>query len=85
VLPAGQFTRDVPTESDSVGWMRPSTATAAVDDGSMLMLPPTYATLGELSLLDGPQQALEAAAAREIRTVEPTLRFDDAGAYLSVE
>jgi 8-oxo-dGTP pyrophosphatase MutT (NUDIX family) len=85
VLPAGQVTRDVSTESDSVQWTPPAKATAAVDDGSMLMLPPTYATLHELAALEGPEEALEAAAARVIHTIEPRLRFDEAGAYLSVE
>jgi 8-oxo-dGTP pyrophosphatase MutT (NUDIX family) len=85
VLPAGQVTRDVSTESDTVQWMSPAKAVAGVDDGSMMMLPPTYVTLHELARLDGPERALEAAAARDIRTIEPALRYDDAGAYLSVE
>lgn len=43
-LPEGQRTRDVSTESSKVVWMRAGDAVAAVDGGSMFMLPPTYLT-----------------------------------------
>jgi 8-oxo-dGTP pyrophosphatase MutT (NUDIX family) len=85
VLPAGQVTRDVSTESDSVGWMRPVQATASVDEGAMRMLPPTYVTVQDLAALARPEDALQVAAARAIRPIQPTLRFDDAGAFLAVE
>lgn len=85
VLPTGQVTRDVSTESDKVSWMRPLEALAAVEEGAMHMLPPTYVTLQDMARLNSPEQALDAAAAREIRPIQPTMRFDDTGAHLSVE
>ena len=84
-LPSGQVTRDVSTESDRVGWMRPHDATASVDDGRMQMLPPTYVTLQDMAALHSPEEALRVAPDRRIRPIQPTLRFDDAGAFLSVE
>jgi 8-oxo-dGTP pyrophosphatase MutT (NUDIX family) len=84
-LPAGQVTRDVSTESDVVGWMRPADALAAVDAGEMQMLPPTYVTVQDMGRLDGPQDALAAAAERDIRPLLPRLEYDDAGAVLRVE
>jgi 8-oxo-dGTP pyrophosphatase MutT (NUDIX family) len=84
-LPEGQVTRDVSTESDRVGWMRPHDAIASVDDGRMQMLPPTYVTVQDMAALRGPQEALQVAPGREIRPIQPTLRYDDTGAFLSVE
>jgi 8-oxo-dGTP pyrophosphatase MutT (NUDIX family) len=84
-LPEGQVTRDVSTESDRVGWMRPRDALASVDGGDMEMLPPTYVTLRDLADLTDPDEALRAAAGREIRPIQPTLQVDEAGPYLSVE
>jgi 8-oxo-dGTP pyrophosphatase MutT (NUDIX family) len=85
VLPQGQVTRDVSTESDRVGWMRPQQATASVDDGSMQMLPPTYVTLSDMAGLTAPEEALRVAPERSIRPIQPRLQFDDAGAFLAVE
>ncbi|MDQ4007429.1 MAG: NUDIX hydrolase [Actinomycetota bacterium] len=85
VLPEGQVTRDVSTESDRVGWMRPQQAIASVDDGSMQMLPPTYVTVSDMAGLTGPGEALRAASQRSIRPIQPRVRFDDAGAFLAVE
>ncbi|MDQ4085909.1 MAG: NUDIX hydrolase [Actinomycetota bacterium] len=85
VLPEGQVTRDVSTESDRAGWMRPHDALASVDEGTMRMLPPTYVTVRDIAALGGPQEALKVAPSREIRPIQPTVRFDDAGAFLSVE
>ncbi len=84
-LPAGQLTRDVSTESDRVGWMRPQEAIASVDERRMQMLPPTYVTVMDMAAVTSPEAALEAAAGREIRPMQPTVRFDDDGAVLSVE
>jgi hypothetical protein len=84
-LPPGQVTRDVSTESDRVGWLRPADAIRSVEDGSMRMLPPTYVTLHELSTLARPEDALSAADARTISPIQPSVRFDEAGAFLAVE
>ncbi len=84
VLPQGQRTRDVSGEADAVAWMRPADAVAAVDDASIRMLPPTYATMREMATLRTPGEALEMAAARDIRPIRPAVVFDAAGAYLTV-
>jgi 8-oxo-dGTP pyrophosphatase MutT (NUDIX family) len=84
-LPPGQVTRDVSTESDRVGWLRPGDAISSVDQGSMRMLPPTYATVHDLTTLDRPEDALAAAGTRTIRPIQPSVRFDEAGAFLAVE
>lgn len=84
-LPSGQVTRDVSTESDQVAWVRPGEATRAADEGAFRMLPPTYVTLQDVAALADPADALGAAAARVIRPIQPYLRYDEAGAVLSVE
>nr|WP_134004263.1 NUDIX hydrolase [Kribbella sp. VKM Ac-2566] len=81
-LPAGQVTRDVTSESDQVTWIRPADAVAAVDAGEMLMLPPTYICCHELSQYDDVAAILDAAGAREIRAIMPTVRVDGDQAYL---
>jgi 8-oxo-dGTP pyrophosphatase MutT (NUDIX family) len=83
-LPEGQVTRDVSTESDKVLWLSVRDAIAAVDDRSMLMLPPTYCTCLELFGFAHPPDALAAAAGREQEPVEPEAVLDGEGAYLSI-
>ena len=65
--------------------MRPEEAIASVDERRMQMLPPTYVTLTDMTGVESPEQALRAAADREIRPIQPVMRFDDDGAVLSVE
>jgi 8-oxo-dGTP pyrophosphatase MutT (NUDIX family) len=84
VLPAGQATRDVSTESDHVVWMPVRDVVRAVDDLEMLMLPPTYCTCLELFDLTDPGQVLDAAAGRDVSAVEPQAVIDVDGAYLSI-
>ena len=84
-LPAGQLTRDVSGEADHVQWMRPADAVAGVDAETMRMLPPTYATLRDLSGLGSPWEALELAPRRRIEAILPRTVFDEAGAYLTVD
>jgi 8-oxo-dGTP pyrophosphatase MutT (NUDIX family) len=85
VLPAGQVTRDVSTESDKVGWMPPHEALRRVDAGEMKMLPPTYVTLQDMGRLGAPEEALRNAGDRVIRPIQPRMEFDDAGPFLTVE
>ena len=84
-LPAGQVTRDVSTGSDTVTGASPEQATASVDDGSMRMLPPTYVTLTDLAKMSTPEEALRVAPQRQIRPIQPFMRFDESGAVLAVE
>ncbi len=64
VLPPGQVTRDVSTESSSVTWMGAIDAASAVDAGQLLMMPPTYLTCLEVGLFSSPGEVLASAAAR---------------------
>jgi 8-oxo-dGTP pyrophosphatase MutT (NUDIX family) len=70
-LPDGQVTRDVSSESDKVVWMPVRDAILAVDEGEMLMLPPTYATLCELYDALTPADALTHAAELPHEMIEP--------------
>ena len=76
-LPAGQRTRDVSGEADSVAWVSPAAALAAVDTGAMAMLPPTYVTLRDLTAFGTTAEVLAAAADRPIRTVLPEVEVVD--------
>jgi len=84
-LPAGQRTRDVSGEADAVRWMRPADATAAVDDGVIRMLPPTYVTLTQLAEYATPPEALAAAADRQIRAIQPGVHVEGDQAWLVVD
>ena len=76
VLPPGQRTRDVAGESDAVAWMRPSDALDAVREGRLDMMPPTARTCADVARLARAGDALAAAVARRITTVEPRLVVD---------
>jgi 8-oxo-dGTP pyrophosphatase MutT (NUDIX family) len=83
-LPAGQVTRDVSTESDHVVWLAVRDAIRAVDDGEMLMLPPTYCTCLEVYDFAHPADVLAAAETRDLDSVEPQAVVDDDGTHLSI-
>ena len=84
LMPEGQVTRDVSTESDTVLWMAVRDAIKAVDEKQMLMLPPTYCTCMELFEYGEPTQALAAAADRDLTPVRPEAVAEGDGAYLSI-
>jgi 8-oxo-dGTP pyrophosphatase MutT (NUDIX family) len=84
-LPAGQRTRDVSGEADAVRWVRPAEALAAVDAGTIRMLPPTYVTLSQVAEYGSPDEALAGASEREIRTVQPGVRLDGDEGWLVVD
>ena len=81
-MPAGQITRDVSTESDSVLWLPVRDAITAVDEQRMLMLPPTYCTCLEIFDFATPAEVL--AADREPARVQPEAQVGEDGAYLSI-
>jgi 8-oxo-dGTP pyrophosphatase MutT (NUDIX family) len=83
-LPAGQVTRDVSTESDHVVWLPVRDAIGAVDDGDMLMLPPTYCTCLEVYDYAHPADVLAAAAHRDLAVVEPQAVVEEDGVHLSI-
>lgn len=68
-LPPGQRTRDVGGEADRVAWVRPADAVERAGSGRILLMPPTYRTLGELGGYRTVADVL--AAEREIVTFMP--------------
>ena len=83
-LPDGQVTRDVSTESDEVVWMRVRDVIDAVDEGTLAMLPPTYATCLELHEHTSPAAALAAAPHRDRTPILPEMQVDPDGGYLAL-
>lgn len=75
-LPDGQLTRDVSSESSSVGWLPAAEAVARADAGELMLMPPTYLTCLEVAGYPGPTEVLEAASGRSVEmftpAVEPT-------------
>jgi 8-oxo-dGTP pyrophosphatase MutT (NUDIX family) len=71
VLPEGQVTRDVSTESSSVTWLPAMDAVAAVEQQAMLMLPPTYLTCLEVGQYADPAAVLAASAQRTVDMFTP--------------
>ncbi len=84
VLPAGQRTRDVSTESSSVTWLSAAAACDAVDAGELGMLPPTYLTCLEVAQHAGPDDVLAAAPDRVVEMFLPVVEGDDEEATLTM-
>ncbi|HWM72215.1 MAG TPA: NUDIX hydrolase [Nocardioides sp.] len=82
-LPDGQRTRDVSTESSKVTWMPAGDAVAAVDDGSMFMMPPTYLTCLEIARHATPSAVLAACGDRDLEMFMPAVVDDGEGFTLS--
>jgi 8-oxo-dGTP pyrophosphatase MutT (NUDIX family) len=83
-LPPGQETRDVSTESVEVTWLPVREAIRAADEQEMLVLPPQYCTFLELFDCPTPHAAFEAAAGRDLGTVEPTGVIEGDTAYMEL-
>ena len=83
-LPPGQQTRDVSTESEEVTWLSVRDAITAADDKQMLVLPPQYCTFLELFECSSTEEALEAAAARDLTTVQPQAVVEGERVYLQL-
>ncbi len=81
-LPVGQRTRDVGGEADRVVWVRPADAVEAFREGRLALLPPTLATLEELSAYPTVGDALAAGDERPIPTVRPRPVLTDDGVRL---
>jgi 8-oxo-dGTP pyrophosphatase MutT (NUDIX family) len=71
LLPEGQVTRDVSTESSSVTWLPALSAVSAVEGGDMFMLPPTYLTCLEVGQYADPAAVLAEAAGRDVDMFTP--------------
>src|SRR5215217_4190978 len=70
-LPEGQRTRDVSSESSSVTWMPALEAVQAVDDGELMMMPPTYLTCLEIGQHADPAEVLAVSAGRSVDMFTP--------------
>jgi 8-oxo-dGTP pyrophosphatase MutT (NUDIX family) len=84
LLPTGQRTRDVSSESSSVTWLPALAAPDRVDAGELLMLPPTYLTCLEVGQYADPAAVLEAAHGRTVEMFTPAVEPLDEGHTLSL-
>ncbi|MGV9252637.1 NUDIX hydrolase [Streptomyces sp. NPDC003697] len=82
-LPEGQRTRNASTEADRTVWIRPEDAAASYDEGELLMMPPTIATLRQLAPYATPAEALEGARTRDLTPVLARARLVDGEIVLS--
>ncbi|MEU6573402.1 NUDIX hydrolase [Streptomyces sp. NPDC046805] len=82
-LPEGQRTRNASTEADRTVWIRPEEAAASYDKGELLMMPPTIATLRQLSEYTTAAETLAAAPTRDMTPVLARARLVDGDIVLS--
>lgn len=82
-LPEGQRTRNASTEADRTVWIAPREAAAGYDKGELLMMPPTIATLRQLTAYETAGGALDAAQGRDLTPVLATARLVDGELVLS--
>jgi 8-oxo-dGTP pyrophosphatase MutT (NUDIX family) len=71
LLPEGQRTRDVSSESSSVTWLPALDAVAQAEQGEMLMMPPTYLTSLEIGQFATPEEVVDAARGRVVEMHTP--------------
>jgi 8-oxo-dGTP pyrophosphatase MutT (NUDIX family) len=83
VLPEGQVTRDVSTESSSVTWLPATEAVAAVEREELLMLPPTWLTCLDVGQHDEPAAVMAEAATRRVEMFTPEVVPSGDGFVLS--
>jgi 8-oxo-dGTP pyrophosphatase MutT (NUDIX family) len=84
VLPEGQRTRDVSSESSEVTWLPARAAADGADAGEVMMLPPTYLTCLELGGFDSPSDVLAAAEGRSVEMFTPSVETLGDGYTLSM-
>ncbi|WP_210593630.1 NUDIX hydrolase [Streptomyces sp. GESEQ-35] len=82
-LPEGQRTRNVSGEADRTVWTTPADAAASYDKGELLMMPPTIATLRQLSRYAMAAEALAGAPGRDMTPVLARARIEDGEIVLS--
>ncbi|MFD5696639.1 NUDIX hydrolase [Streptomyces lasiicapitis] len=76
-LPQGQRTRNASTEADRTVWIDPAHAAERYDRGELLMMPPTIATLRQLTACATAAAALAAAGTRDLTPVLAQARLED--------
>ncbi len=84
LLPQGQRTRDVSSESSEVVWLPAGEAADEADTGSLAMLPPTYLTCLEVGSHGTVAAVVEAAAGRTVDMFTPTVEALGDGWTLSM-
>jgi 8-oxo-dGTP pyrophosphatase MutT (NUDIX family) len=84
LLPEGQRTRDVSSESDRVAWLPVTEALAAADEGEIAMMPPTYLNLLDAAQHETAGEVLAAAQGRSVEMFTPTAVDEDGRMMLSV-
>ncbi len=83
LLPEGQVTRDISSESSAVEWRTADSAVQEAIAGSVMMLPPTFATCLEIAQYDSPQSVLEQSRGRQVEMFMPEIVELDEGFTLS--
>jgi 8-oxo-dGTP pyrophosphatase MutT (NUDIX family) len=73
LLPTGQVTRDVSTESSSVAWIPARVAVDQADAGELALMPPTYLTSLEIGTHDSPEEVLAVAGGRSVEMFCPSV------------
>lgn len=76
VLPEGQRTRNASTEADRTVWIAPGEAAGAYDRGELTMMPPTVATLRQLTPHTTASGALTASRDRDMTPVMARARLE---------
>lgn len=84
LLPPGQVTRDVSTESSSVAWIPARVAAAQADAGDLALMPPTYLTSLEIGTHASPAEVLAVAAERSVEMFTPSVEPLEDGWTLSM-
>ncbi|CAN5396407.1 hypothetical protein BH11ACT8_BH11ACT8_10230 [soil metagenome] len=84
LLPEGQRTRDVSSESSSVHWLPAREAAARADAGELAMMPPTYLTSLEIGTFETPTDVLAAAQGRVAEMFTPSVEPLGEGFTLSM-
>lgn len=82
-LPAGQRAAGTSSEADHTVWLAPARAAARYDGGELPMLPPTIATLRQLSAFHTVDEALLAAGQRDLTPVMAEARVEGGEVVLS--
>ncbi|KAA1419602.1 NUDIX hydrolase [Nocardioides humilatus] len=84
VLPEGQRTRDVSTESSEVVWLPAAQAADDADGGTLAMLPPTYLTCLEVGTLGTIDAVFGEASKRTVQMFMPVAEAHGDGYMLSM-
>jgi 8-oxo-dGTP pyrophosphatase MutT (NUDIX family) len=84
VLPEGQVTRDVSTESSSVAWLPVADAVERAESGEVFMMPPTHLTCLDVARFGGPNAVLAEARGRQVAMFMPEVVTVEGEPTLSV-